>query len=184
MMKVSFDLSDKDLRHFRRIMSEVREKCASLPESAIISSARGLLESIRETEVPDFVRQRIEKLERLIDMLEDEEWALAGRDRERVLRGMAYFAEPEDMIPDRIPVLGYLDDAIMIELVVREMKNEIDAYEEFCTFRTREEARTGRDISREDWVASKRKELMDNMRERMTRRSRGGGRFTRFSFLG
>jgi hypothetical protein len=50
---------------------------------------------------------------------------------------LAYFADPQDMIPDNIPVLGYIDDAIMIELVVSELKHEIDAFEDFCRYRAR-----------------------------------------------
>ena len=39
------------------------------------------------------------------------------------------------MIPDTIPVLGYIDDAIMIELVVKELRHEIEAFEDFSRYR-------------------------------------------------
>jgi uncharacterized membrane protein YkvA (DUF1232 family) len=119
-------------------------------------------------------------------MLDDADWPLADDERTDVVSALAYFYNAEDLIDDDLPVLGLLDDAIMIELVVREMHNEISAYEEFCRYRSSQEALSGRNISREDWLNSKRREILDSMRERMNRRHRGtgGGRFTRFSFLG
>ena len=38
---------------------------------------------------------------------------------------------PDDRIPDRIPGVGYLDDAIMAEFAARELTHEIAAYEAF-----------------------------------------------------
>ena len=52
--------------------------------------------------------------------------------RSHVVQGITYFAEPEDMNPDKVPVLGFLDDAIMVELIVRELKHDIEAYEDFA----------------------------------------------------
>ena len=89
---------------------------------------------------------------------------------------------PLDIIDDSVPVLGLLDDAIMIDLVVREMRNEVDAYEAFCRYRSEQEPLQGKDITRDDWLAAKRRELFDRMRERRSRRHRSG-RFTSFSFL-
>ena len=48
----------------------------------------------------------------LIEMLVDEEWKLPKNDRERLLAVFMYFGDPEDILPDEIPVIGYLDDVI------------------------------------------------------------------------
>jgi len=181
-MKVTFDLTDTDLKYFRRVMKDVRAKHKSSSEQEIIEACRVLIESISATQSPDFVRTRVEKLAVLIDMLEDEEWALSGRDRERVVRGMAYFAEPDDMIPDKVPVLGFIDDAIMVELVVTELMHEIEAYADFCDFRTTREELYGDqedESTRDEWLDSRRRALHDRMRRRRQRRaqrSRGPNR--------
>ena len=101
----------------------------------ILAAAEEVLGDIDGAEAPGFVRERIDKLKRLIDMLSDVEWRLQHNDAKRVLNALAYFAEPEDLIPDHIPGIGFLDDAIMIELVVRELRHEIEAYEDFCRYR-------------------------------------------------
>ena len=97
-MKVTFDLTDNDLKYFRRVMKEVRAKHRNSSEQEILNACRALIEGISATRAPDFVRSRVEKLSVLIEMLEDTEWGIAGRDRERVVRGMAYFAEPDDIV--------------------------------------------------------------------------------------
>jgi len=87
---------------------------------------------------------------------------------------LAYFSDPEDLVPDHIPVLGFLDDAIMIELVAEELKDDIEAFEEFCAYREREEGRSGEGtITREEWLDAKRRELHSRMRNRRSKR-RGG----------
>ena len=101
-----------------------------------------------------------------------------------MLNALAYFAEPEDLIPDHIPGLGFLDDAIMIELVARELRHEIEAYDDFCAFRDREGARRRSkgqddDVTRGQWLETRRTELMSRMRRRRRRdrgRKRSGGR--------
>jgi uncharacterized membrane protein YkvA (DUF1232 family) len=121
-------------------------------------------------------------LRSLIAMLRDAEWALGGTERRNVVTALAYFADPHDLIPDSVPVLGYLDDAIMIELVVKELAHEIDAFDDFCRYR-REEASRQRDpnLSREDYLAIKRRELHQRMRRRRSaRRSSVGSGRTRF----
>ena len=169
-LTISFELSDKDLRYFRERVKEAKAGATRAPE-AIVAAARHLLEQTRKIELPDFVRVRIEKLEQLSAMLEDVEWKLEGSDRQRVINAMAYFAEVEDVIPDTIPGLGYLDDAIMVELACQELQHEIAAYADFCDYRL--ELTKGRGklpaLSREEWITRKRVQLQDRMRRRRGR---------------
>ncbi|MBW2542268.1 MAG: DUF1232 domain-containing protein [Deltaproteobacteria bacterium] len=179
-MNITFELSDKDLKYFKRIMNEVREKSAGIEEAQLINGVRALIEEIRGASAAGFVVQRLEKLERMVKMLEDKEWDMEGKDRSRVADGLVYFAEGEDLIPDRIPGLGYLDDAIMIELVVQDLKHEIEAYDDFCKYRLSKEKLLGRKdamASREKWLSARRGQLHSRMRRRR-RRDRGsrGGR--------
>jgi len=175
-LKVTFDLEDKDLRFFRNAMKQAKETAGTASEHEILERAKTMVEEVKAQEVPAFVRQRLDRLDALIGMAQDEEWALASQERKNVLAALAYFADPHDMIPDNIPVLGYIDDAIMIELVVSELKHEIDAFEDFCRYRVEEKSRNRNgNISRDEYLDIKRRELHARMRRR---RSSVGSRAT------
>ena len=166
-LRVTFDLEDKDLRYFRASMKRARESSTKTSDAEIIARAGQMIEEVLNSNVPAFVLQRVEKLTSLIAMLEDPEWSLASQERKNVLAALAYFADPEDIIPDNVPVLGYIDDAIMIELVVTELQHEIDAFADFCRYRKDEKARNRNpDLSREEYLDIKRRELHSRMRRR------------------
>jgi uncharacterized membrane protein YkvA (DUF1232 family) len=133
-MRITLDLSEADVRYFRSCLKTVRKGTLALDESVVLKAAGDLMAQVAAAAAPDYVRERIEKLSVLVRMLEDQRWQLTGRDRARVLNVLAYFVDPDDLIPDRIPGLGYLDDAIMVELVLQELKHEIEAYQKFCEF--------------------------------------------------
>lgn len=181
-LKVTFELSDKDLRHFKQVMKEARGKARTRPEAKLVNAAKELLEHVRGAELPGFVRERLLQLEIMIQMLEDDEWGLEGKDRERVTSALAYFDEPADLIPDHIPGFGFLDDAVMVELVVRELKHDIEAFRDFCAYRKVEEKRRARgedDVTRAEWVGAKRKQLHQRMRRRRQARVRSSSRSRR-----
>ena len=172
-LRVTFDLEDKDLRYFRANMKQAQTAAARLSEEDVLKSAEDMVEAVKGAKVPAFVSLRLRKLNALIAMVRDEEWALADKERKNVLTALAYFADPQDMIPDSIPVLGFIDDAIMIELVVSELRHEIDAFNDFCRYRKEEKARNRNpDLSRDEYLAIKRRELHARMRRRRVSRSR------------
>ncbi len=187
-MRVAFELHDDDLKHFRLIMLEARKSAARMSPEEIVAGARELLAKVGPKNVPQFVHERLRSLELLIDILVDHEWRLPEKDAGRVLNALAYFCEPEDLIPDHIPGLGLLDDAIMIELVVRELRHELEAYRDFCEFRASHKPNRGvkartTDLTRDKWLESRRKELQSRMRRRRKRAKDTGGRNPPFRLL-
>ncbi|MGI9233826.1 MAG: YkvA family protein [Woeseiaceae bacterium] len=168
-LRISFELDNDDLKHFRLIMDEARKTAARLSPEDIVAGAEELLNNVSAAEqAPGFIVDRIHKLRLMIDMISDIEWRLPHKDASRVLNALAYFSEPEDLIPDHIPGLGFLDDAIMIELVVRELKHEVDAYQDFCDYRTRTRREQGEKatVNRQGWLTERRKALQSRMRRR------------------
>ena len=171
-LAISFELSDRDLEHFNQAIKAATFSAGSRTSEEVVAAAGKLLESAGSMDLPDFIFERLEKLDALIAMVRDEGWALPEEDRQRVLSALVYFADPKDIIPDNVPVLGYFDDAIAIELCVRELRHEIDAYEEFCDSRQGEADRRGivpSTVGRADWLASRRDELQDRMHRQRTR---------------
>jgi uncharacterized membrane protein YkvA (DUF1232 family) len=164
MMKISFELSDKDLRYFRKVLQTVRKGRSAENEDLILGEAKALLEEVAKTDAPEYVRGRIAQLGQLIEMLKDADWRLEGADRKRVLNALAYFADPDDLIPDRVPGLGYLDDAIMVELVVQDLKHEIEAFKAFVLYRR--ERKKQKKLASGDGLEKRRASLQGRMRRR------------------
>jgi uncharacterized membrane protein YkvA (DUF1232 family) len=133
--KLTIELSNRDLRHFRRELKRAREAVSIADDDEILAAAADLVATLRQAELPDFVAERFEKLQLLHAMLTDAGWQLGEDERSPVLAALAYVCDPEDIIPDDIPGIGLLDDAVMIELVFRELRHEIEAYEDFRAFR-------------------------------------------------
>ncbi len=173
-----FELTDRDLQFFRKALRQSREAVRDAEEAEIIEAIHDVLDEIRRSEpLPDFVARRIPELESLICMLGDEEWQLPAEDRERLLATFVYFADPEDILPDSIPVIGYLDDVIIIELVTRELVHVRESYDDFCTFREEFEKKHGKKLDpviRRDRLDRRRQQLHQRMRRRSATQQKSG----------
>jgi uncharacterized membrane protein YkvA (DUF1232 family) len=176
-ISLNFELNDRDLEHFQEAMEKAKKAASGKSPQEIIDCAARLLGDAQKVAIPDFIKERLLHLDDMIAMVRDEAWAMSGEDRDRVLSALTYFCDPDDVIPDNVAVLGYLDDAIMIELSVRELRHELDAYDEFCDFRQNQAQRRGLEadkVGRADWLDSRREELVDRMHRRRDREAGDG----------
>ncbi|MFS8606419.1 MAG: DUF1232 domain-containing protein [Gammaproteobacteria bacterium] len=170
-IKIEFELGEEDLQRFRAIFDEARQVAQAKSREEIIAAARRLVDPAAERKPEGFIRSRIEGLGKLVAMLEDDTWKLEPEDAERILNALAYFVNPNDLIPDQTPGLGILDDAIFAELVLRLHADEVEAYDEFVKYREAEKERRRLaglplDITTEDWLADKRAALHARFRSR------------------
>jgi uncharacterized membrane protein YkvA (DUF1232 family) len=177
-VQVAFELSDANLEHFRRALDAVRSRTRSRADHEIVAAALRLVTETAHLELPEFIRARLGQLGLLLDMLSDTEWRIEGAPRARVIDALAYFAEPADLIPDEIPVIGFLDDAIMIELVVQEIHHELDAYAEFCRYREEQHRRSELGEldpeTRRHRLEARRHAMFNRIEDRRARRERHG----------
>jgi len=177
-LQLSFELTDRDLHYFRDSLRKSRDAVRDAEEQEIIEAIRHVLEEIRKNEpLPDFVAQRLPVLDLMIQMLTDEDWQLPNAERERLLAMFVYFSDPEDILPDDIPVIGYLDDVIIIELVTRDMIHVREAYDDFRGFRREFDDEHGKEIDgaiRRDRLDRRRQQLHQRMQRRSSKGKNSG----------
>lgn len=171
-ISLNFELNDRDLEHFHAAMTAAKKAAEHKSPEEIIDCAGKLLADAQAVRIPDFIKARLLRLDDMIAMTRDAGWSLPEEDRQRVLSALVYFCDPKDVIPDSIEVLGFLDDAIMIELCVCDLKHELAAYDDFCDYRQREAGRRGMapdQVGHADWLGARRDELIDRMHSRRER---------------
>lgn len=181
-LKITFKLGDEDLTHLKRVMREAAAAAQHKSHENIADAALAVVERVREAKPPAYILERVATLEQIGMMLQDADWRLPHSVKNRVCSALAYFAEPQDLIPDHIPVLGFLDDAIIIEIVAREFEHEIQGYRGFC----RSRASLSRRLSRSEQQPLLRKRLVEQRRQIrariQARRAQDGSRALRGRF--
>ena len=134
-LEVSFKLSSSDLERLDEYLAKASAVAGERSEAAIVRAAEEMIEHIRTGPAPEYILERARKLDTLLGMLKDVGWPMPDSERQKAIAALAYFVDPYDLIPDRIPGLGFLDDAIAIELAVAKLRHEIAAYEKFYRYR-------------------------------------------------
>lgn len=185
-LRIVLDLSDRDLTHFRKLARQAMQVSTKSEPAEIVAGARRLIGEIKASKASDFIREKLEQINVMIAMYEDQSWGLDDAGRKRVLAALAYFNQPEDLIPNHLPGIGYLDDAIMIELLARELRPELDAYGDFVEYRKSEAKRLGKkpsELARGDYLESRRQALHSRMRRRRRTGARSSRRRSPFSLF-
>jgi hypothetical protein len=134
-MRVTIELEPDDIARLEAALARARRLASTMDEVDVMAAAREALDQLPLHVAPSYVRRQFEGAKRLVAMLEDDAWALPQPWREDVLVTLIYLGDPEDMIPDDAEVIGLLDDAIMLELLLRRLSAVMRAYDRFCADR-------------------------------------------------
>lgn len=97
-------------------------------------------------------------------MASDPAWPMQFSQAQRVVDLLAYIDDPNGLIGDDVPHVGLLDDALLVDIAMDTLRDELDGYAEFCRYRQSEFARRGNahdgaDINRAHWQDARDTEL-------------------------
>jgi uncharacterized membrane protein YkvA (DUF1232 family) len=154
--KVTFTLDESDAQYFQNLYRKAKKGAKDQQPEQIIQDAREIVKDVRASQkTPLFVQEAIAVLADLVDLIQDDDYAAPQKVHTEVLAALAYFSDPEDLIPDHIPGLGFLDDAIMVKFIEDEFKHELWGYRKFCKIRDSSEQRP--------WASSAKGRLKDRL---------------------
>lgn len=167
-MDVHITLSDSDLEQFAAAVKASKSPHGTPDGTTTVAAARKALHEIKLGDLPEFISTRLKAVETMVAMLEDTGFGLPDQDRANVLAALSYFVSTDDAIADDMPIMGFLDDAIMIELCTRELAPELEAYNDFHVWRDAEARRRGEDptkvaLTRAEWAETRRLETIARM---------------------
>ena len=80
--------------------------------------------------------RRLRRIDELRMMVQDECWDAPEPVRARLAKLIGYLDKDEDLIPDQEPLLGKLDDVLLLELAWPAFAAEAEDYRDFCTYRS------------------------------------------------
>ena len=129
-----YEVDPARLDYFNAVLQEISCGAPSLNMDQIITASRRVLARYQVGQRPVFVESRLQALVRLEEMAANAGWDLSIDDRRRIKRLRRYVQEPEGLLPDALPVIGQLDDALLIDVALQVLRDELADYEEFCRF--------------------------------------------------
>lgn len=130
-----YEVDSSRLPLFNDAMQSMDPEAAPLGTDQFVTAARRVLERYPTGVTPAFVESRMRAWAHLQQLAMDHDW---GPDDDVLARTNAlrdYVDNPDDVLPDHLPSIGLLDDALLIDVALQNLRGEIADYESFCHFR-------------------------------------------------
>jgi hypothetical protein len=143
-------LADAAMLEFNYHLQGVSRRAPPVDADQITSLARWLQDLPSEA-AEATINVRLARAESLRRMLDDPDWSLPANVAQSGRRLLDYIRRIDDLIPDDMPLLGHLDDALLVELSWSEFAGEIQDYLDYCRFRGGSHLRGSADERRKQW---------------------------------
>lgn len=157
------DLDARGLDRFNALLERVGGSSSGpLDSDRIATAARELLDHEIDSGrvMPRCIRQQLRRGTALAWMVGDPGWSAANDAGEVAALVVDYLRGQDDLIPDTLPRVGRLDDAIVVDAAWSRLENEVADYLDFNRVRRIEAALRGMRalefrFGREDWMQAR-----------------------------
>lgn len=156
-------------------ISKIDDTYSSLSADQITSCGRQLISSqVYSAQLPaSCILERFKTVGYLDRMVKDGDWDIEDLAAYKIEILLDYVKLHEELIPHDAPMIGHLDDAILVEASWRTLREEIESYADYRRLRKLESDLQGKDLrefhyNRQNWLESREAELalIKNQRER------------------
>ena len=172
-----FRLNSRDLEHFNRLLGRLGRRQAPLVADQVVTAAREL-DRGTDRGAPPCIVERLQRAETVAEMVADATWMAASSDEVAVPARLVagYLRGQEGLLPDWLPQVGRLDDAIVVDAAWPRLAVEVDGYLDFRRLRRIEAglrgcAETDFRFDRSDWQEDRRIEAALQAQRRQVRES-------------
>ena len=123
-----------DLARFNQLLARLGRPQPPLDIDRLATAARQLADT-GDADAPGCIAQRIAWIESVVAMAADRDWEAANTVADCARLVADYANDTHDLIPDWLPRVGRLDDAIVMEAAWPTLRAELSCYEDFRRLR-------------------------------------------------
>jgi len=105
------------------------------------------------------LHRRLRRIEQLRAMLADPDWDTGEAARLRLVKLVEYVDREDDLIADHEPMIGLLDDVLLLELAWPAFATEAEEYRDFCSYRDDRHPTGSASEQRASWVRDRLAEI-------------------------
>lgn len=146
-----FRLQEAAVARFDRLLHDIHPGALHVDADRIATLGRWL-QDLPTEQARAVLDNRLARIEHMRRMLDDPDWDRRETACMRVRKLLAYLDQDRDLIPDAIPLLGMLDDVLLLELAWPAVATEAEDYLDFCRYRRTEHPAGDGARRREAWI--------------------------------
>lgn len=156
-----FLLQAEALAHFNQLLEKLHH--FPLDCDQLATASRELAGRSADNRRPASIDQRLQLASAVDRMIADTAWQPDGEAVEPARVVMDYVHSDHALIPKNVPLVGRLDDAILIDAAWPQLGDEVDCYLDYCRVRAIEAELRGCEVgrfafTRVDWQQARRAE--------------------------
>lgn len=154
----SVRLRSEAIARFDALLHEIHPDAARVDPERLQHLMNWLL-SLPPERAHDALDRRLRRIEELRAMLDDSDWDAEPAVIARVLKLLSYIDRDDDLIADHEPMLGLLDDVLLIELAWPAFSGEAEEYRDFCAYRNDQHPAGTGEAQRSAWIRDRLAEI-------------------------
>ncbi len=162
--KYNIDITNEVTNHFNQVLKQYN----SNNNTVKLQHVKKMLGQLKDSK-EEYVLMHIEPLNQMLQIYSDNQWQMTQQTKNTIYAAFSYLLQEDDLIPDTIPVIGLLDDCIVIDIAINKIYQELTSFRDFSRCRT--VYAKGKQFAVNDWSKIKKFEATSHLRNRRNRRN-------------